>query len=61
MLLESERGQVELEALGEPLHVGDHAELGGDQTKTRLDIIRAEVKRCKHYKHLLTLNYLNNL
>ena len=42
MLLEAERGQVELEALGEPLHVGDDAELGGDQTETRHDIIRGK-------------------
>ena len=35
VLAEPERREVELEALGEPLHVGDHAELGRDQTETR--------------------------
>ena len=33
VLFEPEGGEVELQALGEPLHVGDDAELGGDQTE----------------------------
>ena len=37
VLAEPERGEVELEALGEPLHVGDDTEFGGDQTKTRFN------------------------
>ena len=29
--------------------------------RLKQDMTSSEVKRCKHHKHLLTLNYLNNL
>lgn len=44
MLVEPECREVELQALGEPLHVGDDAELRRDQTETRF-IYDIEVRR----------------